>query len=110
MRQIDSPPPNLGQSRVRYFGPSSKNWVPRNTSGRVGVFIFGAIFAAGGLGIIAGSFLLKGEIQALMPSPLIGFLVSFFAAMVVLCVACWLLWYGSRLLKGSFRRASIRKQ
>jgi hypothetical protein len=87
----------------------SKGWVPRNIFARVGVFIFGATFVTGALSMIAGSFLLKGELQASIPSPVIGFLVSFFAVMMVLCVACWLLWFGSRLLMGSFRRPPVSK-
>jgi len=88
----------------------SKGWVPRNASGRVGAFIFGALFVTSGLIAIVGSFRFKGELQASIPSLLIGFLVSFFAVMVVLCVACWLLWFGSRLLNSSFRHPAIRKQ
>jgi hypothetical protein len=84
-------------------------WIPRNTSGRVGIFIFGAVFVAFGLSLIAGSFVLKSELRASIASPVLGFLVSFSAVMVVLCVACWLLWYGSRLLRSSFRRGSEPK-
>jgi hypothetical protein len=60
--------------------------------------------------MIAASFLLKGELQASIPSPVVGFLAGFFAVMMVLCVASWLLWYGSRLLMSSFRHPAIRKQ
>ena len=77
---------------------------------RIGAFVFGATYVAGALSMIAASFLLKNELKAMIPSPLIGFIVGFFAVMVVLCVACWLLWYGSRLLKGSFRHSAIRRQ
>jgi len=109
MRQIDIPPPNLGQSRGPWRGIGSKGWVPRNTSGRVGAFIIGSILVVSALCMIATSLLLKAELRAMIPSPLIAFLVSFFAVIMVLCVACWLLWYGSRLLMGSFLRASFRK-
>ena len=109
MRQIDSPPPNLGQNRGIWHGPSSKVWIPRNTSGRVGIFIFGAAFVAFGLGLIASSFMLKAELQGMIQSRLIGFFVSFLAVMMVLCVGCWLLWYGSRLLRSSFRHPTIRR-
>jgi len=110
MRQIGGPPPNLGQSRRPRPGIGSRDWVPRNKFARVGVFIFGATFVTGALAMIAASFLFKGELQASIPSPVIGFLVNFVAVIVVLCVACWLLWYGSRLLMSSFRHPSIRKQ
>lgn len=111
MRQIDGPLPNLGQSRRPWTGGiGSKVWVPRNTFARVGAFIFGAIFVTGALTMIAASFLLKGELRASIPSPVTGFLMSFFAVMMVLCVACWLLWYGGRLLMSSFRHSAIRKQ
>lgn len=111
MQQSDEPLPNLGQSRRPWTGGiGSKGWVPRNTFARLGVFISGAIFVTGALSMIAASFLLKGETQASIPSPVVGFLVSLFAVMMVLCVACWLFWYGGRLLMGSFRHSSIRKQ
>ena len=109
MRQVDSPPPTLA-SREPGRALGSKDWVPRNTWARVGAFTFGAFFVVGALCMVAGSFLLKGEIRASIPSPLIGLMVSFFAVMVVLCVACCVFWYGSRLLAGSFRHPSIRKQ
>ena len=108
MRQVDSPLPNLGQSRGPGIG--SKGWVPRNTSGRVGAFIIGALAAISALSMIAASYVLKGEIQSSIPSSLVGLVVSFLAVMVVLCVGCWLFWYGGRLLMSSFRHSSIRKQ
>gem|GEM_PF-3612232 len=108
MWRTDNPLPNLGQSRGPGFG--SKGWVPRNTSGRVGAFMIGALVVTAGLMMIAGSFRFKDELQASIPSPPIGFLASFFAVMLVLCVACCLLWFGSRLLNSSFRPSSIRKQ
>jgi VIT1/CCC1 family predicted Fe2+/Mn2+ transporter len=111
MRRIDDPLPNLGQSRGPWTGGiSSKSWVQRNTAARVGLFIIGSIFVIGALCVIASSYLLTAELKASMRSPLIGFLASFFAVMIVLCVACWFLWYGSRLLMSSFRRSSVRKE
>ena|ERR1700722_2322876 len=109
MRQIDTPLPNLGESRGLYRGFASTGWIPRNTFARVGVFIFGATFVIGALSMIAASILLKSEIQASIPSPGLGFLVSFFAVMAVLCVAFWLLWFGRRLLMSCFRHSTIRK-
>jgi hypothetical protein len=108
MRQVDNPLPNLGQSRGPGFGAEA--WVPRNTSGRIGAFVIGALTVTSGLGAIAGSFRFKSELQASIPSPLIGFLVGFFAVTGVLCVACCLLWFGRRLLISSFRHSAIRKQ
>jgi hypothetical protein len=108
MWRTDNPLPNLGQNREPGFG--SKGWVPRNTWARVGSFIIGALAVTSGLVAIASSFRFKGELQALIPSLLIGFLVSFFAVVVVLCVACCLMWFGSRLLISSFRHPAIRKQ
>jgi hypothetical protein len=106
---MDSPAPNLGQSRGPYRGFGSKAWVPRNTAGHIGGFIFGVTFVTSGLAMIVGSFGLKGELRTLIQSPLIGLLVSFFVVILVLGVACWLVWYGSRLFMGSFRRPSMRK-
>jgi hypothetical protein len=110
MQQIDDPLPNLGQRRGHWRGLGSKDWVPRDTSGRVGAFIVGAIIVTFSLSMIASSFRLKAELQAMIPSPLVGLFVAFFAVMAVLCVAFWLLWYGARVLSGSFRRPSIGKQ
>jgi VIT1/CCC1 family predicted Fe2+/Mn2+ transporter len=111
MRQIDDPLPNLGQSRRPWTGGiGSKGWVPRNTFARVGVFMFGATFVTCALSMIAASLLLKGEMQASIPLPVVGFLASFLAVMMVLCVAGWFLWYGGRLVMSSFRRAAIRKK
>ena len=56
MRQVDSPLPNLGQSRGPGIG--SKGWVPRNTSGRVGAFIIGALAVISALSMIAASYVL----------------------------------------------------
>jgi VIT1/CCC1 family predicted Fe2+/Mn2+ transporter len=109
MRQIDEPPPNLGQRRGPWRGGmSSRDWVPRNMWARLGVFIFGAIYVICALSMIAASFLLKRELRASIASPVLGFLASLFAVMAVLCIAWWLLWFGSRLLRSSFRHFTMR--
>ena len=106
MRQVDSPLPNLGQSRGPYRGMGSKGWVPRNTVARVGALFFGSFFGASGLTVFASTFLLKVESQRLISSPLIAYLVSLVAVMMSLAVASFLIWYGVRLVVGSFRRSS----
>jgi hypothetical protein len=105
LRQIDSSPPNLDGHGP---GLGSGDWVPRNTVARVGALLFGSVFAASGLMMIASSFLLKGEFQRLISSPPIAYVVSFVAAAMTLTVASFLIWYGGRLVMGSFRRSPNR--
>jgi hypothetical protein len=87
----------------------SKGWVPRTSAQRFGAFLVGAVFVAGSLNLIVLSFGLKGEFRASISSPIVGFIVSFLAVMMVLGVAFWTLWFGGRLLVGSFRHSRIRR-
>jgi hypothetical protein len=109
MPQINTPPPNLWQSRGRWHGVGSKGWVPRTPVQRVGALIVGTLIVAGGLMMIVSSFGLKQELQDLISSPAVGLMASFLAVMAVLAVASWLIWFGGRLLVGSFRQSPIRK-
>jgi|ERR1700687_77673 len=109
MRQIDSPPPNLGQSRGPWRGFGSKDWVPRTSAGRVGGAIFGTVFVAGGLMMLVSSYALKQELQNSMSSPPVAFMVSLVAVTMTLAVGCFGIWLGGRLLVGSFRQAPNRK-
>jgi hypothetical protein len=109
MRQIDGPPPNLWQSRGRWRGVGSKGWVPRTSAQRVGTLIVGTVIVAGGLMMLVSSFGLKQELQDSISSPVVGLMVSFLAVMAVLVVASWSIWFGGRLLVGSFRHSPIRK-
>jgi hypothetical protein len=79
MRQIDSPPPNLGQSRGPYRGIGSKDWLPRTSAARVGGIIFGTVYVAGGLMMFVASYALKHELQNLISSPQVAFVVSLVA-------------------------------
>jgi hypothetical protein len=76
-------------------------------TGRVGGFIFGIVFVAGGLMLIGTSFLLKGEIQAEIASTPIVLMASLLLVMIALMVAFFGIWLGSRLLAGCFRHSQI---
>jgi hypothetical protein len=109
MRQIDSPPPNIWQSRGRWRGIGSKEWVPRTPAQRVGGFIIGTVYVAGALTMIGLSLFFKREFQAEIPSQPIAWAASVLAEAAVLGVASFVIWLGGRLLAGSFRRAPVQK-
>jgi len=83
--------------------------VPRTSAQRAGALIVGAVIVAGGLMMLLSSLGMKQELQDLISSPVVGLLVSFLAVVAVLAVASWLIWFGGRLLVGSFRHSPIRK-
>jgi hypothetical protein len=109
MRQIDSPPPNLWQSRGPYHGFASKDWTPRTLAGRVGGIVLGIVFAAGGLMMLVSSYWLKQELRSWIPSPPMAFVISLVAVTITLAVGSFMIWLGRRLLVGSFRQISNRK-
>ena len=107
MRQVNSPPTNLWQSRGRYRGFGSKGWVPTSSVQRLGAIIIGMVFVVGGLMMIGTSFLFKREFQAEISSPPIAQMVTLFAVALALAVASFVMWLGGRLLAGCSR--PIRK-
>jgi hypothetical protein len=108
MRQIDTPLPNLGESRGPNRGFGSKDWKPRSRAGRVGGVVFGTVFVAGGLMMLASSYLLKQELQTPITAPPVAFVVSLVAVAVTLAVGSFAIWLGCRLLAGSLRHAPNR--
>jgi hypothetical protein len=109
MRHIESPPPNLGQSSGRYPVMGSKGWVPRTVAGRVGGTIFGTVFVASGLLMLVSIYKLKQDLQNSLSPPPVAFVVSVVAITMVLAVGSLTIWFGSRLLAGSFRHTPNRK-
>jgi hypothetical protein len=109
MRQTDTPPPNLWQSRGRWRGMGSKGWVPTSTVQRLGAFVIGTAFVAGGLVMIGSSLPVEGKFQAEISSPPFAWVASFFVVAWALAVASFVIWLGSRLLAGCFRHSAIRK-
>ena len=87
MRQVEDLLPNLGQRRG--------DLVSQRRAGCLGIgrgagaFVIGALTVTSGLVAIVGRFRFKGELQASIPSPPIGFLVSFLAVMGVLSCCLW---------------------
>jgi len=76
-------------------------------AGRVGGMVFGTVFVAGGLMMLASSYLLKQELQTQISSPPVAFVVSLVAVAMVLVVGSPVIWLGGRLLVGSFRRSGF---
>jgi hypothetical protein len=96
-------PPVLTQSRGLWRGIGSKSWIPKNTVERVGAFVLGILMVAGGLAIIAASFGIRNEFEGLISSPPVALIFSLFVVMIAIVAACFGIWLGGRLVKGSFR-------
>jgi uncharacterized membrane protein YjjP (DUF1212 family) len=79
-------------------------------AGRVGGIVFGTVFVAGGLTMLASSYLLKQELQTEISSPPVAFVVSLVAVAMILVVGSFGIWLGGRLLVGSFRHAEPERQ
>jgi hypothetical protein len=87
----------------------SKGWVPRTLAGRVGGTIIGTVFAVSGLLMLVSIYKLKQELQNSLSPPSVAFVVSVIAITMILAVGSFTIWFGSRLLAGSFRHAPNRK-
>ncbi len=108
IRQVESPPPNLFESRVPKFG--AKGWVPRSTAGRVGALVVGTVYTAAGLLAVIATPRLKTELRGSIPSPAVGIVVSFLVNVVVLAIASGIVFVGSRIVISAFHAAPNRNQ
>jgi hypothetical protein len=87
----------------------SKRWTPRTSAQRFGAVFVGTVIVAGGLNMILMSLGIKDEFQGSISSPPIAFAVSLVVVTMILAVACFLIWFGGRLLVGGFRQTPNRK-
>lgn len=102
IREIESPPPNLFESRAPKLG--SKGWIPRNRAARVGALIIGTVYLVAGLVAIITTPLLSIELRRMIPSPAIGIVVSVVVIAIVLTVFSGVIFVGGRIVICAFRK------
>jgi protein-S-isoprenylcysteine O-methyltransferase Ste14 len=108
IRQVESPPPNLFESRGPRLG--SRGWVPRNRVERAAAFILGTVYIVFGVVAVVAAVQLKSGLRSWIPSPTTGVVIGVLAIAIVLVVAAAFFFLGGRIVVSVFRRTPNNRQ